>query len=47
MELNDQSEVYHLRDAVWKAAGVAHFGGCPMHRLSRKAARSSIAGDRF
>jgi len=28
MELNEQSEVYHLRDAVWKAAGVAPFGGC-------------------
>ena len=28
MELNDQSEVYHLRDAVWKAAGMAPFGGC-------------------
>ena len=28
MELNDKSEVYHLRDAVWKAAGMAPFGGC-------------------
>jgi hypothetical protein len=28
MELNEQSEVYHLRDAVWKAAGMAPFGGC-------------------
>ena len=28
MELDDQSEVYHLRDAVWKAAGMAPFGGC-------------------
>ena len=28
MELNDQSEVYHLRDAVWKAAGMAPFDGC-------------------
>ena len=28
MELNDQSEVYHLRDAVWKAAGMAPFAGC-------------------
>jgi hypothetical protein len=27
MELNDESEVYHLRDAVWKA-GMAPFGGC-------------------
>ena len=28
MELNDQLEVYHLRDAVWKAAGMAPFAGC-------------------
>ena len=28
MELNDESEVYHLRDAVWKAAGMAPFDGC-------------------
>ena len=28
MELNEQSEVYHLCDAVWKAAGMAPFGGC-------------------
>ena len=28
MELNDESEIYHLRDAVWKAAGMAPFGGC-------------------
>ena len=27
MELNDESEIYHLRDAVWKAAGIAPFGG--------------------
>ena len=28
MELNDQSEVYHVREAVWKAAGTAPFDGC-------------------
>jgi hypothetical protein len=28
MELNDQSEVYHVRDSVWKAAGMEPFGGC-------------------
>ena len=28
MELNDELEIYHLRDAVWKAAGIAPFGGC-------------------
>ena len=26
--IDDQSEVYHVRDAVWKAAGMEPFGGC-------------------
>ena len=41
MELNDQLEVYHLRDAVWKAAGMAPFAGflcvgCLEKRLGRQ-----------
>ena len=26
--VDDQSEVYHVREAVWKAAGMEPFGGC-------------------
>jgi hypothetical protein len=35
MELNDESEVYHLRDAVWKAAGMAPFDGCYASAVSK------------
>jgi hypothetical protein len=27
-EYNERSEVYMVRDAVWKAAGMAGYGGC-------------------
>ena len=35
MELNDQLEVYHLRDAVWKAAGMAPFAGAYASAVSK------------
>jgi hypothetical protein len=44
MELNDESEVYHLRDAVWKTAGMAPFDGCYASAVSKSGSVVNCGG---
>jgi hypothetical protein len=52
-EINERSEVYTVRDAVWKAAGMEPYGGCLCigcleKRLGRKLRpKDFLRGDAF